>query len=82
MVEDKTSRIGDRSTETISRNTSGGRRDLSNRYSAPVIEGQMGMWRREVMDALIQINLDVVMKNKRHLYDKEIWDRMNEKTCG
>ncbi|KAH9763991.1 Integrase catalytic domain-containing protein [Citrus sinensis] len=47
-------------------------RDLSNRYSAPVIGGQkidvekfdgkinFGMWRREVMDALIQIDLDEV----------------------
>ena len=67
---------------------------MSNRYSAPVIGGQkidvekfdgkinFGMWRREVMDALIQIDLDVVLKNKRHLYDEEIWDRMNEKICG
>ncbi|KAH9697268.1 Integrase catalytic domain-containing protein [Citrus sinensis] len=94
MVEGETSRIGERSTETISGDTSGGRRDLSNRYSAPVIGGQkidvekfdgkinFGMWRREVMDALIQIDLDVVLKNKRHLYDEEIWDLMNEKTCG
>ncbi|KAH9665312.1 hypothetical protein KPL70_020298 [Citrus sinensis] len=94
MVEGETSRIGERSTETISGDTSGGRRDLSNRYSAPVIGGQkidvekfdgkinFGMWRREVMDALIQIDLDVVLKNKRHLYDEEIWDRMNEKACG
>ena len=84
MVEGETSRIGERSTETISGDTSGGRRDLSNRYSAPVIGGQkidvekfdgkinFGMWRREVMDALIQIDLDVVLKNKRHLYDEEI----------
>ncbi|KAH9733971.1 hypothetical protein KPL71_017220 [Citrus sinensis] len=94
MVEGETSRIGERSTETISGDTSGGRRDLSNHYSAPVIGGQkidvekfdgkinFGMWRREVMDALIQIDLDVVLKNKRHLYDEEIWDRMNEKACG
>ncbi|KAK9181223.1 hypothetical protein WN944_024360 [Citrus x changshan-huyou] len=94
MVEGETSRIGERSTETISGDTSGGRRDLLNRYSAPVIRGQkidvekfdgkinFGMWRREVMDALIQIDLDVVLKNKRHLYDEEIWDRMNEKACG
>ncbi|KAH9726578.1 Integrase catalytic domain-containing protein [Citrus sinensis] len=94
MVEGETSRIGERSTETISGDTSGGRRDLSNRYSAPVIGGQkidiekfdgkinFGMWRREVIGALIQIDLDVVLKNKRHLYDEEIWDRMNEKTCG
>ncbi|KAH9793888.1 hypothetical protein KPL71_004697 [Citrus sinensis] len=94
MVEGETFRIGERSTETISGDTSGGRRDLSNRYSAPVIGGQkidvekfdgkinFGMWRREVMDALIQIDLDVVLKNKRHLYDEEIWDRMNEKACG
>ncbi|KAH9718032.1 Integrase catalytic domain-containing protein [Citrus sinensis] len=34
------------------------------------------------MDALIQIDLDVVLKNKRHLYDEEIWDRINEKACG
>ncbi|KAH9754792.1 Integrase catalytic domain-containing protein [Citrus sinensis] len=94
MVEGETSRIGERSTETISGDTSGGRRDLSNRYSAPVIRGQkidvekfdgkinFGMWRREVMDVLIQIDLDVVLKNKRHLYDEEIWDRMNEKAYG
>ncbi|KAH9782717.1 Integrase catalytic domain-containing protein [Citrus sinensis] len=94
MVEGETSRIGERSTETISGDTSGGRRDLSNRYSAPVIGGQkidvekfdrkinFGMWRCEVMDALIQIDLDVVLKNKRHLYNEEIWDRMNEKACG
>ncbi|KAH9764742.1 hypothetical protein KPL70_001639 [Citrus sinensis] len=94
MVEGETFRIRERSTETISGDTSGGRRDLSNRYSAPVIGGQkidvkkfngkinFGMWRREVMDALIQIDLDVVLKNKRHLYDEEIWDRMNEKAYG
>ncbi|KAH9793687.1 hypothetical protein KPL71_004622 [Citrus sinensis] len=34
------------------------------------------------MDTLIQIDLDVVLKNKRHLYDEEIWDHMNEKACG
>ena len=39
------------------------------------------MWRREVIDALIQIDLDVLLKNKRHLYDEKTWDRMNEKTC-
>ncbi|KAH9779930.1 Integrase catalytic domain-containing protein [Citrus sinensis] len=94
MVEGETSRIWERSTETISGDTSSGRRDLSNRYSVPVIGGQkidiekfdgkinFGMWRREVMDALIQIDLDVVLKNKRHLYDEEIWDRMNEKVCA
>ncbi|KAH9685902.1 retrovirus-related pol polyprotein from transposon TNT 1-94-like protein [Citrus sinensis] len=94
MIEGETSRIRERTTETILGDTSGGRRDLSNRYSAPVIGGQkidvekfdgkinFGMWRREVVDALIQIDLDVVLKNKRHLYDEEIWDRMNEKACG
>lgn len=34
------------------------------------------------MDALIQIDLDIVLKNKGHLYNEEIWDRMNEKACG
>ena len=34
------------------------------------------------MDVLIQIDLDVVLKNKRHLSDKEILDRMNEKACS
>ncbi|KAH9666242.1 Integrase catalytic domain-containing protein [Citrus sinensis] len=94
MVEGETSRIRERSTDTISGDTSGGRRDLSNRYSAPVVGGQkidvekfdgkinFGMWRHEVMDALIQIDLDVVLKNKRHLYNEEIYDRMNEKTYG
>ncbi|KAH9781794.1 Integrase catalytic domain-containing protein [Citrus sinensis] len=94
MVEGETSKNRERSTETISGDTSGGRRDLSNRYSAPVIGGHkidvekfdgkinFGTWRREVMDALIQIDLDIVLKNKRHLYDEEIWDRMNEKVCG
>ena len=94
MVEGETSRIMERSTETISGDISSGRQDLSNRYSAPIIGGQnidvekfdgkinFGMWRREVMDALIQIDLNVVMKNRRRLYDEEIWDRMNEETYG
>ena len=34
------------------------------------------------MNALIQIDLDVVLKSKRYLYDEETWDRMNEKACG
>ena len=34
------------------------------------------MWRREVINVLIQIDLDIVLKNKRHLYDEETWDRM------
>ena len=84
MVEGETSRIGERSTETISGDISGGRRDLLNHYSTPVIRGQkidvekfdgkinFGMWRGQVMDALIQIDLDVILKNKRHLYDEEI----------
>ena len=67
---------------------------MSNRYSALVVGGQkidvekfdgkinFGMWRCEIMDALIQIDLDIVLKNKRNLYDEEIWDRMNEKICG
>ena len=66
MVECETSIIGERSTETISGDTSGRRRDLSNRYSAPIIAGQkidvekfdgkinFGIWRREVTDALIK----------------------------
>ena len=73
MVEGETFRIGERSTDTISGDTSSGRRDLSNRYSTPVVRGQkidiekfdekinFGIWRHEVMDALIQIDLDVVM---------------------
>ncbi|KAH9648400.1 retrovirus-related pol polyprotein from transposon TNT 1-94-like protein [Citrus sinensis] len=95
MVVGETFRIGERSTKTISGDISGGRRDFSNRYSAPIIGGQkidvekfdgkinFSMWRREVIDALIQIDLDVVLKNKRHLYyDEEIWDRTKEKACG
>lgn len=31
-----------------------------------------GMWRCEVINALIQINLNVVMKNKNHLYNEEL----------
>ena len=58
-------------------------RDLSKRHSAHVIGGQkidvekfdkkinFGIWRRKVMDDLIQIDLDIVLKNKRNLYDKE-----------
>ena len=34
------------------------------------------------MVALIQIDLDVILKNKKHLYDNETWDHMNEKACG
>ncbi|KAH9717217.1 hypothetical protein KPL71_021741 [Citrus sinensis] len=92
MVKGETSRIGERSTETISEDTSGGRRDLSNRYIAPVIGGQkidvekfdgkinFGMWRREVMDALIQIDLDEV---KYLVKDEEcamtLWRTLEEK---
>ncbi|KAH9679174.1 CCHC-type domain-containing protein [Citrus sinensis] len=92
MIEGETSRIGERSTETISGDTSGGRRDLSNCYSAPVIGGQkidiekfdgkinFGMWRREVMDGLIQINLDEV---KYFVKDEEcvmtLWRTLEEK---
>ena len=89
MVECETSRIREGSTQTISRNISSGRRDLSNRHLGSIIGGQkidvekfdrkinFGMWRREVMDALIQIDLDIVLKNKKHLYDEKTWDRMN-----
>ncbi|KAH9794794.1 Integrase catalytic domain-containing protein [Citrus sinensis] len=64
MVEGETSRIGEKFTETISGDTSGGRRDLSNRYLAPVVGGQkidvekfdgkinFGMWRREIISYL------------------------------
>ena len=57
---------------------------MSNHYSTPVIGGQkidvekfdgkinFGMWRREVINVLIQIDLDVVLKNKRDMYDEEI----------
>ncbi|KAH9648691.1 hypothetical protein KPL70_025696 [Citrus sinensis] len=94
MVKGETSSIAERSTEPISGDTSGGRRDLSDRHSTPTVGGQkidvekfdgkinFGMWRREVIDVLIQIDLDIVLKNKRHLYDEEIWDCMNEKACG
>ena len=34
------------------------------------------------MDALIQIDFDVVLKKKRHLYEEKTWDRMNEKAYG
>ena len=83
MVKGETFRIRERSTETILGNTSGGRQDLSNHHSAPVIGGQkinvekfdgkinFDMWRHEVMDALIQIDLDVVLKNKRQLYNEK-----------
>ncbi|KAH9656609.1 hypothetical protein KPL70_022746 [Citrus sinensis] len=40
MVESEIFRIRERSTEIISGDTLGGMRDLSNRYSAPVIGGQ------------------------------------------
>ena len=65
MVEGKTSRSGERSTQTILGDTLGGRRDLSHRISALVIGGQkidvekfdgkinFDMWRHGVMDALI-----------------------------
>ena len=65
MVEDETSRNGERSTQMISRDTSGGGQELSLHYSAPVIgcqkidvekfDGKINfvMWRFEVIDALI-----------------------------
>ena len=76
MVECETSIIRERSTETILRDTSGERRDLSNRHSTHVIGGQkidvekfdgkinFGILRREVIDTLIQIDLDIVLKNQ------------------
>ena len=79
MVEGETSRIGERSTQTISKDTLDRRRDLSNRHSTLIIEGQkidikkfdekinFSMWRYEVMDALIQIDLNIVLKNKKAL---------------
>ncbi|KAH9686470.1 hypothetical protein KPL70_014355 [Citrus sinensis] len=92
MVEGETSIIGERSTKTISGNISGRRRNLSNRYLAPVIGGQkidvekfdvkiiFGMWRREVMDALIQIDLNDV---KYLVKDEEcamtLWCTLEEK---
>ncbi|KAH9764080.1 hypothetical protein KPL70_001401 [Citrus sinensis] len=92
MVECETSKIEERSTETISGDTSGGRRYLSNRYSTPVIGGQkidvekfdgkinFGMWRRKVMDALIQIDLHEV---KYLVKDEEcamtLWCTLEEK---
>jgi len=61
MVEGETYRIGERSTQTILGDTTGGKRDLSHRQSAPVIGDQkinvenfdgkinFGIWRRRVM---------------------------------
>ena len=40
------------------------------------------MWRCEVINTFIQIDLDILLKNKRHVYDEKTWDRMNEKACG
>ena len=40
MVDGETFKIKERSTETILGDTSGGRRDLSNRYSAPIKGGK------------------------------------------
>ncbi|KAH9657090.1 hypothetical protein KPL70_022912 [Citrus sinensis] len=61
MVEGETSRIEERSTETISGDTSGGKRDLSNRYLAPVIGGQK--IDVENFDGKINFGIAVVMRN-------------------
>ena len=34
------------------------------------------------MDAIIQDDLNVTLKNKRHLYNEETWDCVNEKVSG
>ena len=84
MVEGETSRSGERSTQTIPKDTSGERRDLSHHILAPVIRGQkidvekfdgkinFGIWKREVIDSLIQINLDIVLKNKKTCMTKKL----------
>ena len=89
MVEGETSRIWERSTETISIDTSCGRQDLSNRYSTPVIGGQkidvenfdgkinFACGGAKLWMLLFKSILILVWKNKRHLYDEEIWDRIN-----
>lgn len=63
---------------TIPADASGGRRNLSHGHSAQVTGGQkidvekfdgkinFSTCMREVMDALIPIDLDVVLKNKKH----------------
>ena len=90
IVECKIFRIKEGSTQTISKNTSGGRQNLSNRLSELIIGGQkidvekfdmkinFSMWRR----GIIQIDLNIVLKNKKYLYNEETWDRMNEKIRG
>ena len=79
MIESETSKIKEGSTQTISNDTLGGRWDLSNRHLALIIGGQkiniekfdrkinFGMWRREIMDILIQIDLNVALKNNWEL---------------
>uniref|UniRef100_A0A1S8AD31 Uncharacterized protein n=1 Tax=Citrus limon TaxID=2708 RepID=A0A1S8AD31_CITLI len=94
MVEGKTSRIGERSTQTIPGDTSYGKQDLPHRLSTPVIGGQkidvekfdgkinFDMWRREVIDVLIQIDLNIVLKIERKArsslfalkFNRVLWD--------
>ncbi|KAH9650170.1 Integrase catalytic domain-containing protein [Citrus sinensis] len=82
MVEGETSRIGERSTETISGDTSGGRRDLSNRYSAPVIGGQK--IDVEKFDGKINFGISCLTKEVKYLVKDEecvvtLWRTLEEK---
>ena len=94
MVESETFRSGERSTQTTLGDISGGKQDLSHRHATLVMGSQkinfekfdwkinFSMWRHEVINALIQIGFDVVLKSKRYLYDQKTWDCTNEKTCS
>ncbi|KAH9699706.1 hypothetical protein KPL71_024470 [Citrus sinensis] len=82
MVEGETSRIRERSTETVSGDTSGGRRDLSNRYSAHVIGGQkIGV---EKFDGKINFGISCLTKEVEYLvkdeeYAMTLWRTLEEK---
>jgi cell division cycle protein 20 (cofactor of APC complex) len=40
-------------------------------------KGNFGMWKREVMDMLVQMNLDFTLKDKPQDLDDKNWERIN-----
>jgi cell division cycle protein 20 (cofactor of APC complex) len=45
-------------------------------------KGNFGMWKCEVMDMLIQMNLDFTLEDKPEDLDDKSWERINQLACN
>jgi cell division cycle protein 20 (cofactor of APC complex) len=45
-------------------------------------KGNFGMWKCEVMDMLVQINLDFTLEDKPEDLDDKSWKRINRLACS